>query len=358
MIKTIKKRNLSQLILVFLTVFFVSCSGSDSDNPGSDSEVVTSVELRMDKEQDLFYIGEAVEFSVLVNGFSIVNSGAEYYVNNEKIEGYTFTPTSEKEYVIKATYKGVESSNRINAYSEEKGEVFQKFALIEDYTGNWCGWCPRVSYAIEKVSEQTDYIVTVAAHLANNDPMENDYSRALASAFNVDGFPTAYVDRKDTWTYPEPQNLTQVTKLTENGVPSGIKLTSNVTDTEMKVNVSVKFGNSVRKNLKLTVFALEDGIVLKQANYTDFYGGVDEINDFVHDHVLRHSFTNVLGDAIASSETVKGTIFEKEFKADIPASIDDKTKLSFVAIVSYADTKASVNARSVKANETNDYQLK
>ncbi|CAM1367700.1 Omp28-related outer membrane protein [Tenacibaculum xiamenense] len=356
MIKTIKKRSLSQLILVFLTVFFVSCSGSESEGGGETT--VHSLVLTMNVDKTLVFIGEEVKFTAIVNSFTELSEGVEFYVNDERITGNAFTPAVEKEYVVKAIYKGFESSNRITFYSEEKGDVFQKVALIEDYTGNWCGWCPRVSYAIEKVYEQTDNVVTVAAHLANNDPMENDYSRALANAFSVDGFPTAYVDRKNKWTYPEPQNLAQVTDLVEKGIPFGVKLASEVTDTEMKVTVSVKFGNSVRENLKLTVFALEDGIVLKQANYTDYYGGVDEINDFVHDHVLRHSFTNVLGDAIGSAETVKGNTYEKEFRADIPASIADKTKLSFVAIVSYAENKESVNARSVKANQTNDYQLK
>jgi len=41
---------------------------------------------------------------------------------------------------------------------------FQKRVLIEDFTGTWCGYCPRVSYGIDRVMEQTTKAVPVAIH--------------------------------------------------------------------------------------------------------------------------------------------------------------------------------------------------
>ena len=355
--KTIKRRNYEQLTLIFLTsIFFFSCSGSNLDAISSGKEVINSVELRTNKGEDLVYIGEEIESSVIVNEHNILSTDADFYVDNEKISGYKFTPTLEKEYVVKAVYKGIESDNRIKIHSEKKGEVFQKNVLIETYTSTWCGWCPRVSYAIEELNKQSKNTVAISVH--NYDLFQNEFTKKIKDFFEINERPKALLDRKDQWSFPEPKNIEQILKLTENKVPIGIKLASSVNDTEMKVSVTVKFGNSLKKQLKLTVFAIEDGIESKQMNFTKFYGGPRKINDFIHNEVLRYCFTNVLGDEIPSVSTVKGGTFAKVFKAKIPKYIVDKTKLSFVAFVSYADDNSSINVRKIKANQTNDFQIK
>ncbi len=63
-------------------------------------------------------------------------------------------------------------------------------SLLEEYTGTWCGWCPRGFVALELLKEQyPDDFVCVSYH--NSDPME------ITTVFPspVGGFPTAFVDR-------------------------------------------------------------------------------------------------------------------------------------------------------------------
>lgn len=63
-------------------------------------------------------------------------------------------------------------------------------ALLEEYTGTWCGWCPRGFVALELLKEQyPDEFVCVSYH--NGDPME--ITEYFPSA--VGGFPSAFVDR-------------------------------------------------------------------------------------------------------------------------------------------------------------------
>ena len=81
--------------------------------------------------------------------------------------------------------------------------------MVEDYTGTWCGWCPRVSYAIELLEKETNDAVIVAAH--QGDPMQFSQISALMSAFNVNSFPTAIINREQKWTSPQPNNVAQVT---------------------------------------------------------------------------------------------------------------------------------------------------
>ena len=63
-------------------------------------------------------------------------------------------------------------------------------ALLEEYTGTWCGWCPRGFVALELLKEQyPDDFVCVSYH--NSDPMEITYDFPSV----VEGFPSAWVDR-------------------------------------------------------------------------------------------------------------------------------------------------------------------
>ena len=63
-------------------------------------------------------------------------------------------------------------------------------ALVEEYTGTWCGWCTRGLVAMKLLAETYgDDFIGVAYH--NGDPMEitTDYPSP------VQGFPSAFVDR-------------------------------------------------------------------------------------------------------------------------------------------------------------------
>ena len=64
--------------------------------------------------------------------------------------------------------------------------------LLEEYTGTWCGWCPRGYVALEKLAElYPDDYVLISYH--NSDPMEILDSYSFPSY--VEGFPYAWIDR-------------------------------------------------------------------------------------------------------------------------------------------------------------------
>ena len=65
-------------------------------------------------------------------------------------------------------------------------------ALLEEYTGTWCGWCPRGYVGLEKLAElYPDDYVLVSYH--NGDDMEILDSYSFPS--EVAGFPDAWIDR-------------------------------------------------------------------------------------------------------------------------------------------------------------------
>ncbi|MCH5234724.1 MAG: hypothetical protein J1E16_05470 [Muribaculaceae bacterium] len=62
--------------------------------------------------------------------------------------------------------------------------------LVEEYTGLWCGWCPRGFIAMEMISEDFgDNQVSICYHNGDDMAVTNSYP------VNVSGFPSATIDR-------------------------------------------------------------------------------------------------------------------------------------------------------------------
>lgn len=111
--------------------------------------------------------------------------------------GFTLDPIDEAgSYPLTVTVTGVNISENMDAAPTRTGLVhIMDFvpvhrALVEEYTGTWCGWCTRGLVAMKLLAETYgDDFIGVAYH--NGDPMEitTDYPSP------VQGFPSAFVDR-------------------------------------------------------------------------------------------------------------------------------------------------------------------
>ena len=66
--------------------------------------------------------------------------------------------------------------------------------VIEEFTGTWCGWCPRGTVGMEKVHDAYgDQVVQIAAH--NGDPMAISEYQSVINAY-TSGFPNSITDRQ------------------------------------------------------------------------------------------------------------------------------------------------------------------
>ncbi|GAA4057322.1 Omp28-related outer membrane protein [Flavobacterium chungnamense] len=235
---------------------------------------------------------------------------------------------------------------------------FQKRVLVEDYTGAWCGYCPRVAYGIEKVLEQSTKVVPVAIHQQSGsgyDPYHFAGATPLKTLIDLQGYPTGKLNRMLTWSYPENSNINQVKNLALNNVGLGLALNSTVSGGNINLDVKIKFAKDYT-NLKLVVYVLENNLIYDQVNYTSFYGGGSVISNFEHDNVLRDCRTNILGDAITEN-TTNGQTITKNFTFPIPASVSNAANLSFVAfVVDGADNKA-INVRGALPNENQQFEI-
>lgn len=68
----------------------------------------------------------------------------------------------------------------------------KKRPLMEEYTGTWCGFCPRGFVGLEKMAElYPEDFIALSYH--NDDPMEVMHYTLFPS--DIQGFPAAYLDR-------------------------------------------------------------------------------------------------------------------------------------------------------------------
>jgi len=243
---------------------------------------------------------------------------------------------------------------------------YQHKVLIEDATGTWCQFCPRVSYAIQKSKENAthgDKVVAVAIHKGVNgypDPMQIPAGATLDNMFSqnygLTGYPFGLINRTTTWKSPENNNIAQVLNaINQQGSTVGVKISSNLTTTGGTITASFKFSQGF-ENLKYSVYVIENGVVTPespQSNSVGFYGGEGE--NFVHNDVLRAVSGTATGNSLGNT-----TPGQEIVKADQSVSYtlfnNDLENVEVVVFVSDASGKV-LNVQSAHANETVDYVI-
>ena len=161
--------------------------------------------------------------------------------------------------------------------------------------------------------------------------------------------PVSRLNRMTVWTFPEVSNIQQALDLTGNNTTLGLALNSTVTNGTINLDVNMKFIQNYT-DLKLVVYLLEDKLIYDQRNYTNYYNGENPIVNFKHNHVLRSSLTNILGDEVT------GSTVTKSFSIPIPANIANSANISFAAFLVGSDNKV-LNARASLANENQSFEV-
>lgn len=279
-----------------------------------------------------------------------VISDYELYVNGEKSSSKEFVTTEDGVFELYVSKDEIRS-NKITINSTS---LYTKNILIEDYTGTWCGWCPRIIYALSKF-EHERRVIPVAIH----DDMEMRYSNvgAMKSKFGVTGFPTAFTDRSRGF-----ELNVSLDDLIGKKSNVGIEISSTYSGNEANVNVDVNFNSPISEKLKIVVYLLENGLVYKQENYltgragyekSEFYTAPGTINNYEHNHVLRKASTDVFGDEVPTNNSSNGNKYSKSYSINLsgykPGNCD------IVVFVLYDDNQSKsgvINTQKVKLGES------
>lgn len=338
------------LLLSIITIF--SCSESYDILPSDQPILITA-------NNTTSLIGNSIEFKATKEGEDITEQTL-FYINDELIEGNVYESTTPGEYVAKAEYDSFFSESLIITYHDGSEINFKKRVLIEDYTGTWCGYCTRVAHAIEEVFNNTDNVVAVGIHRDSSNPSSVTYdpfnydASDLENTLEAVGYPKGFLNRKTLWKSPEPEHLDQVLELTQGENPKlGIAIDNDVSNDNISLSIRVKKAKNFNE-LKLVVYILENGLIYSQKNYTTYYDAVNPVPDFEHNHVLRETVTNLMGDTIPLDE-FENDEYSISYSLNIPSNIENVDNIEFVAFVIDKDGNA-INVRKAEKNTTQEFE--
>lgn len=303
--------------------------------------------------------GQEITFEVKTEDGEDVTEEANILINGDPISGNSFSAQAVGFYVASARYRNFTSTPVEIEYHDGSQINFKKRALVEDYTGTWCGWCPRVSHAMKLVSEETDRVEFVAIHRApsgTQDPFNYLNAGPLEALINTPAYPKGFINRLTRWNNPEQNNIGQAISFTQGINPKlGLKMSSSLQDNMINLKVEAQFANNF-EGIGLVVYLLENGLVYPQVNYTSFYNNVNPIPDYVHDYTLRKTLTDILGDEIERELTQTGQFYEREFNLEVPEQIEDISQVDFVAFM--VDEEGHViNVRKAKLGEEQEFEI-
>ena len=183
--------------------------------------------------------------------------------------------------------------------------AFPKKHLIEEFTGQDCGYCPNGMDCIhEFVGNDTNWILVLHHYGYQADHFSVAGSKTITSALSVSGAPSMAINRANTkygsknTTVFHPGYLENVSKKQfEDSTYASLNIANSydASSRELKVKVSGLVGRDDIGSLQLTVLVKESGMVDYQKDYYKTYEGWKE---FRHTNAVRAFMTAAKGDAI------------------------------------------------------------
>ncbi len=351
------KKNLFLFLSVF-TLLIISCGKKDTV-----PEVVTPTNPIVEKPiitfSKNFIVADGFEESIItvkdVNGNDI-SANCFITANGTALSNTTFSTEQSGIYSIVAKL-GTVSSLAVALNATAPTQRHTRKVLAEDYTGAWCGYCPRVGKSLEDLKTANPNLIPVAIH--NGDALAFSLESQMRSKYGVSGFPTAIINRNFAWNEVNSQITNELNKW----APVGLAIESTVAGTSVNGKVKTQFNvSSTKIPVVIAIMLIEDGKVLAQTSYynttvgSPFFGLGNPITNYVQNQVLRNASTNIFGDAIPQTAVVKDNIHETTFSFNAAGFTIANCKI--VAAVSYADGQARtglLNAQVVQAGQTKNF---
>ena len=267
--------------------------------------------------------------------------------------------------------------------------------IVEDFTGAWCGFCPRGVTEIEDIlNTYPNNVIGIAIHngASTTDKMASTYSNAICASTSSGGinnggstggasFPTGVVDR---YKFPSESKVSIETWNWKTNVASRLSTTSPVSigisssydifTQAMSVTVTAVFSGSASGDLRINCILLEDsisgsGIGYDQHNYygngcsspsstSPWYNFPCNMTGFIHRHVARAALSATWGTpSIIPASVSAGATYTKSYNYTITQSSWKPERMSIVAFVSkYSATDVNgreiLNSNSAKLGNT------
>ena len=242
-----------------------------------------------------------------------------------------------------------DNSGRTSLTIYDPATATQRTVLLEHFTTGQCQYCPsgheRLEQAISSGIE--DRVAWVAHHVGfGTDNMTINESNQIATLYGNSGTwaPAMMIDRNDSNSIGNEDDgvIGSVSSVSDlipqfnNAISTPAYVTVNLSNLtydpqsrQLGVTVSGEFVSAFGgTEPRLSLYIIQDGIVGRQA---DAASGT-YLNNYVHNHVIRASISNIWGDADAFTNTTAGSTYTKTFNYTLPTKFS-ANKCYLVAFV-------------------------
>lgn len=185
-------------------------------------------------------------------------------------------------------------------------DSFPKKHLIEEFTGQDCGYCP---YGMNCISDftanDTNFIVVLHHYGYKQDHFTVSGSKTITNTLGVNGAPSLTIDRAKTKTEDGSQTVfhpgylpkTEKAQFTTTTYAS-VEIENNYDAANRQLNIKVSGALATQDHpaLFLTVLVKESGMVDYQSDYYYSFEGWEE---FRHTNAVRAFLTDAKGDEVS-----------------------------------------------------------
>jgi hypothetical protein len=209
-------------------------------------------------------------------------------------------------------------------------EVENKHAVLEDFTGVRCGYCPQghiIAADLAATHGENFMVIAVnaggyAAPAPGWADFTTSYGDALIAQSAVAGYPAGTVNRiqygqgqkgglamsRGSWSAASNEIMSQ-----ESPVNIGAKATFDEATRELTVMVDLYYTADGNGANKINVALLQSGMIAKQSGGT---------SDYEHKHVLRDMVTGQWGEEVPSTSTTPESKFSATYTYFVPENFN------------------------------------
>ena len=259
----------------------------------------------------------------------------------------------------------------------DKNESPARTVVMEEFTGTWCGWCPRGMRAIELLSEMYgEGFIPIAIHSGDNFYCA-DFQYILNN-YGSAGFPGCALNRADFGV--DPFNGSGYWTMYDFGVQGNV-MQMQARPTEAIINIdkldwdgknfTIETTSSFTIDCATSPYAIsyaitEDGQKAVQTNYYPItYGDTPEkVSEYLRDFCLMGSHAvmemNHIGralygvpwlDGVFTGNIERGKAYKHTYTLPMPSSVVNPKKVNVIAMLIDTESEEIVNAVQMSAAE-------
>lgn len=362
-------------ILIMMAAGLITACGTEEELGDA------SLDLRL--STSTVNVGSPVDFQLFSSIEGDVTANAVFYVNGNPIGGSSYTPAEAGTNEVYAVYQDKISATKTFTANEVVPSAYTQKVLLEDYTGTWCGYCPRMATITHYLTAFDERIIPIAIHCpgAPTDPWAYEFALSMTNPdnYNAQGQPKGKYNRiydldqmQGTFPCPSDPNAyyPQALQFLNKQASLGLAINSSLSGNNLNIKVKVGFATDNIPGARLVVTLIEEGLTYNQVNYyagsnascdPDFnYSAMPaSIPNFKQDHVLLKAYTDIYGDEIPANQIANGTVWTRDFNVQLPPNVTNSNNLKIVAFVLGNGDKNSnreaINVQSAKVGENQDF---